>query len=81
VTCNVVFFTAFDQLIQSISADHKNGLGAYGRSGLGPIGPKPAKGICKRIRYAVEPFAGVRRSRYRACDGVAKRHGRRAAGA
>ena len=51
-----------------------------GRSGLGPRGPKPAKGICKRIQQsAVQPFAGVLRSPHRACDGVAKRHGRRAA--
>jgi hypothetical protein len=54
---------------------------AYGRSGLGPTGTKPAEGICKRIRHAVKPFAGVLRSQRRACDGVAKRHGRRAAGA
>jgi hypothetical protein len=54
-------------------------------SGMVPGGRKPAEGIwegiCKRIRHAVKPFAGVQRSRHRACDGVAELHGRRASGA
>jgi hypothetical protein len=29
---------------------------------LSTAGPKPAEGICKRIRDDVQPFAGVRRT-------------------
>jgi len=41
-----------------------------------------AKGEAKLAsERGVQPFAGVLRSQRRACDGVAKGHGRRAAGA
>jgi hypothetical protein len=41
-----------------------------------------AKGETKiASERGVQPFAEVLRSQHRACDGVAKRHGRRAAGA
>ena len=42
---------------------------------------EPAESICKRIRHAVESFVAVLHSQLRACEDVAKRHGRRAAGA
>ena len=42
---------------------------------------KRQRACCKLHPSAVEPFVGVLRSQRRACDGVAKRHGRRAAGA
>ena len=42
---------------------------------------KRQRPCCKLHPSAVEPFVGVLRSLRRACDGVAKRHGRRAAGA
>ena len=40
---------------------------------------KRQRPCCKLHPSAVEPFVGVLRSLRRACDGVAKRHGRRAA--
>jgi len=41
-----------------------------------------ARGEAKRAsERGVQPFVGVLRSQHRACEGVAKRHGRRAAGA